>query len=475
MARNSETELDGQSVVVGPGPIVLSVTGHTSRRIRVDGVDRRLSAGMTGLLALDYTRSTGFHRIEVDGRAYWFATEDQKLRLDGMTRMLSHLQNLGTGWTGQALFSDGSGYLDPHVVYGWFDANADEAFAAIETVLTAPRTEEVSVRVLSRRGGSSVLTIPTMRFLRSNPKRNFVEQEGGLLNEAGKFYNPTRVVARRRQRTVDTVSNRRAVHLLDLIGQLLSDLMRSQLPAVPRARCRLWRERVGRLLTQPLAVKFRMRPSALALPRSGPEFTDQSYCKVFDLTRTARDFGWTASADPARRYSYIESADRIYQAYAAHRVASALGLEQTSSVFGSAPLAFTGAEFDLYYDTAPPATVIASWRSKTMAPDASKPDLLLHEKSTGRVAVLDAKYRIGSDGNASEDSRKEVAAYQSLYGLSSVVILYPGAEKNARVITDHGKSVVEIPVVGPDDGLDQALVYVLERLQTPPYVRDQSK
>lgn len=470
VARSGEVELAGQSVSVAPGPIVLSVTGHAGRRIRVDGVDRRLSAGTTGVLALDYTRSTGFHRIEIDDQAFWFATEDHKLRLEGITRMLNHLHNLGTGWTGQALFSDGSGYLDPHVVYGWFDANADGALDAIKTVLTAPRTDDVSVRALSRRGGSSVLTVPTMRFLRSDPQRNVIEQEGGLLTAAGKTYNPTRVVARRRQRTVDTVPNRRAVHLLSLIHQLLSELMRTQLPAVPRARCRQWRERVGRLFAQPLAVKLRLKPSALALPRHGPEFTDRSYGKVFDLAKTVGGFGWTASADPARRYSYIESADRIYQAYAAHRVASVLGLAQTSGTFGAVPLAFTGPDFDLYYDTVPPADVIASWRARTPVPDASKPDLLLHERATGKVAVLDAKYRVGSDGHASEDSRKEVAAYQSLYGLSSIAILYPGVGRNARVITDHGKSVVEIPIVGPDDGLDQAMVKVLDRLQPPLYV-----
>lgn len=470
VARSGEVELSDQAVTVAPGPIVLSVAGHTSRRVRVDGVDRRLSAGTTGVHALDYTRSTGFHRVEVDGQAFWFVTEDHKLRIDGVTRMLSHLEHLGTGWTGQALFSDGSGYLDPHVVYGWFDSNADDALAAVEAVLVAPRTDDISIRVLSRRGGSSVLTVPTMRFLRSDPQRNVIEREGGLLTVAGRAYNPARVVARRRQRTVDTVANRRAVHLLGVLHQLLTELMRAQLPPRQMARCRQWRERVGRLSTQPLAVRLRMKPSALALPREGPEFTDRSYITVFDVARTIGGFGWAASAEPARRYSYIESADRIYQAYAAHRVASVLGLSQTSGPFGAAPLAFTGADFDLYYDTVPPADVIASWRAETPVPDASKPDLLLHERSTDRVAVLDAKYRVGKDGHASEDSRKDIAAYQSLYGLASVAILYPGVNREPRVIANHGQSVVEIPVVGPGDGLETAMGLVLDRLQMPPYV-----
>lgn len=463
------SELGDEPTVIAPEPVVLSVTGHGDRRIRVDGKERRLSGGATGLLALDYTRSTGYHRVDVDGSTFWFATEDGKLRLDGVTSMLDHLRNLGTGWTGQALFSDGSGYLDPHVLYGWFDANGDAALNAIERVLLSPRTEEISYRALSRRGGSSVLAVPTIRFLRSDPQRNLVEQEGGLLTAGGKSYNPTKVVARRRQRTVDTVPNRRAVHLLGLIQELLSVLLRSSLPATPRARCRVWRERAGRLASQPLALQLRMRPSALGAPRQGVEFTDQSYGQVLDFAGSVGLFGWSVSADPARRYSYIESADRIYQAYATHRVASALGLAPTSGTFGANPLAFSGADFDLYYDCHPPADVLASWRAETPFPDGSKPDLLLHEKTGGRVAVLDAKYRLGDDGYASEDSRKDIAAYQSLYGLSSVAILYPGTDRSVRIVADHGMSLVEIPVYGPGDGLDQAITEVLARLQTPPY------
>lgn len=56
--------------------------------------------GATGVLALDYTRSTGFHRVEIDGHAFWFATEDHNLRIQGITRMPSDLQRLGTGWSG---------------------------------------------------------------------------------------------------------------------------------------------------------------------------------------------------------------------------------------------------------------------------------------------------------------------------------------------------------------------------------------
>lgn len=166
IVKSSEVELTEVPVVVPAGPVVITVTGHVDRSILVDGVPKRLTAGTQGMVALDYTRSTGYHRVHVDGCVFWFATEDRKLRLEGITRMLDELRGLGTAWSGQALFSDGSGYLDPHVVYGWLDANAERALDAIETVLAAPRSENVSARILSRRGGNSVLAVPTMRFIR---------------------------------------------------------------------------------------------------------------------------------------------------------------------------------------------------------------------------------------------------------------------------------------------------------------------
>lgn len=462
-------ELSDEPVRIAPEPVVLSVNGHRNRSIWVDGQHRRLSRGATGVLALDYSRSTGYHRVEIEDQTFWFATEDGKLRLDGLTQMLAHLRDLGTGWTGQVLFSDGSGFQDPHVLYGWFDAHADEALRAIEKVLLSPRTEEITHRVLSRRGGSSILAVPTIRLLRSDPRRYTVEQEGGLIAVGARTFNPTRVVSRRRQHTIDTVPNRRTVQLLTLMRQLLADLLRSQLPAVPKARCRVWREHVGRLAAQPLAVQLATRSTVLVAPRQGVEFTDRSYGQVFHLAKSVGAFGWRASAAPTRRYSYIQSADRIYQVYVAHRVADVLNLQPTVGTFGTKPLAFSGPDYDLYYDCQPPADVLASWRAQTSLPDKSQPDLLLHEKATGKVAVLDAKYRLGPDGLASEDSRKEVAAYQSYYGLSSVAILYPGVGQSVAVLDGHGMSIVEIPVYGSGDGLDEAIAEVLSRVQTPPY------
>ena len=79
-----------------------------------------------------------------------------------------------------------------------------------------------------------------------------------------------------------------------------------------------------------------------------------------------------------------------------------------------------------------------------MSPDTSRPDILLHSPTTGKVAVIDAKYR-KNRGEASEDSRKEVSAYMALYGLDRIGIAFPGSGE-IRTISAQMRSIVELPV-----------------------------
>jgi hypothetical protein len=84
------------------------------------------------------------------------------------------------------------------------------------------------------------------------------------------------------------------------------------------------------------------------------------------------------------------------------------------------------------------------------------------------VAVLDAKYRISSDGGASEDSRKDVTAYLGLYGLDTVSILHPGSAALTQV-TGHHHSIIEVPLRPPAGDLAAATNLILESLAIPPY------
>ncbi len=465
-----EERLTFDPITVPSQDLVLSVTGHQSRSIAVDGVLRRLSSGSTGLVSLDLKRSTGYHRVQIDQQVFWFATEDSKLKLAGVSAMLNELGALGTGWTGQVMFSDGSGYRDPHVVYGWLDQWADNVLNAIEGVLAAPRSETETTDVLSRRGGASVRTVPTLRYLRSDPQRNLVARTGGLVAIRGLECDPTRVVVKHRRLNVRTVPNRRAIQFLDQRGDAVDEAMIAGASDAAVARCRLWRLRINTLRARPLARALREGPRVLAAERQTVELNDRRYREVFHSVKDFRSrFGWSPSSDEQRRYSYVQSADLIYQAYAASCLAAELGLRQVGPVLGATPLAFTGKDFDIYYDALCPPTVLRSWRRSSSHPDASRPDVLLVERATGRLSVLDAKYRLGNDGFASEDSRKEVAAYMALFGLATVSILYPGDSAAGRAVTGHSKTIREVPVSPSSPALRAELPAILASMEQPTY------
>lgn len=469
VVSSREWTLGAEPRTVPATPIVLAVSGSRSRTVHLDGRLMRLSAGREGLLAIDLTRSTGYHRLLVDGSVFWFGTEDAKLGLQGIEAMLAHLRTAGTGWTGQALFSDGSGLRDPHVLYAWLDQWADRALEGVAALLASPRAVTSNTQALSRRGGPAVLLSPTLRLLRSAPRLYLSPNPTGLIKAGGTAYDPLRVVVRRRTTTLDTVANRRAVAVLNWLIKLCTEVIASLPDSGTTVRCRLWLNLARMLKRRPLAQTLASAATLSAAPRQAEEATEIAYRTTYDTARDLRRlFGWTASLTPLPRFSYVERADTIYQAYTASCMAQALGLTQTSHVLGSTPLAFTGPRFDLYYDTPPPAHVLRSWRASSSRPDTSRPDLLLHERASGRIALLDAKYRVGQDGHASEDSRKEVTAYLGLYGLHGITILYPGVGAETSTVTGHGRSIVEVQATPPAD-LSTAVGAVLSTLQRPPF------
>lgn len=466
----TEVTLTDVPCTVPARPIVLSVAGHRSRTIQLDGRSIRLSSGSDGLLAIDLTRSTGYHHIRVGGEDFWFATEDAKLGLAGIEAMLAHLRTVGTGWTGQLLFSDGRGLRDAHVVYGWLEQWADAALNTVEAVLAAPQSRTMNRSTLSRRGGGAVLVPATLRLLRSSPREYLEEHATGTLGLAGKKYDPLRVVVRRRTTTLDTVANRRTVSVLDWIARLCEEVLAGRPEPSAAVATRLWLDRARTVRRRPLAQTLGVGTAPIADVRQAEETTDSRYRRTYEIWRDLRrQFGWTVSSPPLPRFSYVDRSDSIYQAYAASMLAQALHLKQTSPVLGASTPAFAGAEFDLYYDTHPPAQVLRSWRAGSSRPDTSRPDLLLHERVTGRVALLDAKYRAADDGRASEDSRKDVTAYLGLYGLDAITILYPGPpEATISSVQGQGRTILEVSARPPAD-LTSAVPSILATLQPPAY------
>lgn len=453
--------------------LVLAVSGAPSRAVTLDGKQRWLTGTNPGLLAMDLARSTGFHRMQVGRNVFWFGTEDAKLGLDGVEAMLAEMRSLGTGWTGQALFSDGAGLRDAHVVYGWLDQWADSALRAVEAILAAPRTTVTRTKRVSRRGGARVLVPATVQLLRSDPRRHLAPSAGeGVFTFGGAGYDPLRVVVKHRRTTVDTLANRRAASLPPSVIRLCDEVLRDNPDQQTTTRCRMWRTRAETIQRRPLAAQLSAAPVVGMAPRQPEELVDARYRVSYEIASDfRRGFGWSATRRIESRFSYVDRSDLIYQAYTASCLALALGMTQTSSVLGMEPVAFTSERFDLYYDRHPPDHVLRSWRSGGSRPDVSRPDLLLHERSSGKVAVLDAKYRVADDGGATEDSRKDMEAYLNLYGLHAATILFPGEAGSAAAVTGRDFTLNEVPVA-PAADVGVALPSILATLELPPYLAD---
>lgn len=464
-----EVVLGADLEIVPASQLVISVSGARSRNVLLDGRAVRLSSGSAGLLSVDLVRSTGFHNLIVDGVRYWFGTEDAKLGLDGVVAMLDELRTMGTGWTGQAMFSDGTGLRDPHVSYGWLDQYADEALRAVSAILGAPRSSLRATRVLRRRGGAGVLLAPTLRLLRSDPRRYLAPAEGGVIQSNGVSYEPLRVVTRKRESTLHTIANRRAVSVLGWVLRLTQEVILASENADAITRSRLWSNQARALQHRPLAQSLGVQKIPLD-PRQPEETTDPSYRTAYAIARDlATNFAWNASDEPKSRLSYVEQSDVIYQTYTASRIAKELGLHQSSRVLGAVQPAFVGEHFDLYYDTQPPAEILRSWRWYSDRPDQSRPDLLLYERATGRVAVMDAKYRISREGRASEDSLKDVSAYMGLYGLKEVSILYPGRTVAETAVSGHDRRILELAIAPALPDMGAAANAILATLRVPAF------
>lgn len=460
--------LDQDVVSVPAGPTVVSIEGHRSLDVRLDG--KRQFFGVIGddspyLMAVDLTRSTGFHRIDVGPHTWWFATEDSKLKLAGVQEMLNYLHTSGTGWAGQILFSNGTVLRDPHVIFSWLEQNAGTALKASEEILRAPRVRSIESRKLSRRGGKGVSVSRTLALLRRNPSSYLEEVDEGPLRVQNKEYVPLRVVVGSRTNTFDTVANRRAARLLGEIASLAAEVIAARPDAHVVERCHKWIERAGAARSRPIARQLAAQVSAVTLnaPRQVEEAVDPRYRTSYELNRSVGKFAWSATREILPTYSYVQRSDTIYQAFVANVMAEAFDLRPTSAVLGQKSPAFSGSKFDLYYDARPPQKVLRSWRSYTQQPDSSRPDLVLQNRVTGEVLVLDAKYRLDGEA-ATESSRKDIVSYMQLYGLNHTVIVYPGSiSVGPTAISSHGKSIVEVPV-SPAPGLAKSLGPVFRRL-----------
>lgn len=454
LADGNRVPLDpAEARVVSAGDVVLHLTDLGPDEVsglRLDGRARAVDdLGGAYVTSLDLSRSTGFHHLFVPpGHHFWFGTEDSKLRLDGIREMLAYLRGGGLAWSGQFLFSDGGSLLDPHVVYGWLDRHADEALSAAAAVARNPARAFTGINYPTHRGGRPLALKPTLSLFKRRGREVLEPMAGGPVVYMGEEYAPRTVIARGRVQTLDTPSNRRTVWLVNQIYGLISSVEGELTNPAEKARCRDWKAGI-RLVTgagplAPLASAARTPPPLAPAPL---DLADGRYARVYTVFQALTgSFGWGGAVRQRPLYAYVGYSDQIYQQFVAHALADVMGLTKAPATSGGA--CFRGAEWDMYCGVVPPPGVVSSWRLASTDPDNFMPDVVLHHRPSGRVLVGDAKYR-NEGARASESARKEVMAYMSAFGVSSVVIFYPPEPADALAVhrvAGRGLEIIEVPV-----------------------------
>ncbi len=457
---------------------MLTVAGAGDQPVRVDGrIRAAATAGTVRIVGLDLTRSTGVHHVRVGGSdSYWFATDDAKLGLAGLQSMLRFMRESCRSWTGQLLFADGTGYADPLVLYGWLDQHADDAIAAAASVMRSPaRIREQQFEVTSEASRPVALS-RSLALLRGRG-RELLELAPSGLRIGDKTYLPRKVVIGRRVFGLDHPSNRRVVALLLLVELMARSVAEAAEDAAERARCNQWVTGAERLRTRGPLAGVRPETDAGQGDRASQlEAIDSRYVKTRKYLRLARR---VASWDPTLRllpaHAFVDYVDQVYQAFVATVLAEALGMLATSDVLGRVQPAFTSERFDIYYNTPATPSIVRSWRSYSAEPDENKPDVLLFERSSGRIAIADAKYR-NNGRSASESSRRDLLGYMAAMGLQNVAILFPPSPPDAlsiRIVSGQGLSITEIGLAPTPNLADfvarEAVPSLLSVLAVPPW------
>lgn len=104
-------------------------------------------------------------------------------------------------------------------------------------------------------------------------------------------------------------------------------------------------------------------------------------------------------------------------------------------------------EYELYFDVKPPPTVLSSWRNGTERPGDERPDILVRERKTNRVALLDAKFRRDRDPRRPQsEDLFELQGYMNSFSIPNAGVIYPGSEPRPRTLSAGGKSLLELPI-----------------------------
>lgn len=423
---------------------------------------------------VDCFRSTGFHKLEVQGEVFWFGTSDAKLELQGIVQLLSLIEREGLSWGKQLMFSDGKVLRDDRINFAWVNAHGRELLDAIEAISANPHFESARRVQTTYPRGHRALPGKSFALLRSNPKDMLEAHPQGLIELGGRRWMPRKIVARTAAPTFHTYANRRATQLLVAVSALADSLVQSDV--VPKHRKKFARElcarsleQLGRFPYQSLKWKRTViggRPTAI-------EQLDPRYRTTYRLAQSlVGDLGWSPSQQVGGQYAYIGYSDEIYQAFVATVLAEAFGAPNSHETLrpNRTVPSFESRAYAIYYDTAPPSDGFGSWRDRSIRPAKLTPDYSFVDKGLGLGLLGDAKYRVTKSGRLPDSALHECQTYMQHFGLPSFVVFYPGGQEVLELVEGDGQAIL-VASITPFDGLlpwaRETLRPALEQLMTP--------
>ena len=420
----------------------------------------RNEASTRGFLMVDTTGSVGFHSLRVADAEWYFATQDAKLKLNGILKLLEFLEAEGLAWSGQLFFADGSAIRNPKIDYAWLERMGPRVLAVGDAIAARPLRRAQLVRSHQPPRAGKLFLKDTLALLRTNARALMEQDEHGLIAVGNRRYSPRVVVAGRLERSFDVVGNRRMTHLLLLTLELCQSLQAE--PRLPRA-VKPWLRQLSADLQARLEafpfVHLRSRPGRLPSRPAPEEIADERYREAFDIyVELCQEMAWEPGVHIADRFAYVGFADEIYEAFVAVVFARAFEAKQVSSSLWSqlsVPV-FRSDTYDIYYDTVPPKPEFANWRDASERPSDQKPDLTIVDRNARRGILADAKYRVGPSGRLPTSGIHDAQVYLQSFERKSIVICYPGNAPSITRVTGKGYTILEVSL-GPFPGLEAYL------------------
>lgn len=447
---------------VEEGTWLLTLSSTIQPVVELD--DLKLSIGWRGregvaVGAFDLTNQVGFHRLRVRVGAgvfnFDFQTITAKAAVDEVKLMAEVCCNSYLGFRRQFTYYAANGerrrVLLPQIQFAWLRDRLPEIAALARSINERPATSsERCSRASTRAKGLSLPS--TIRLLHEQP-RLLEERDDGPILIDGKRYWPSLVMVRSKEAAPATLEHSEiAGFLLHLVASC-KDLC-GQVDLALRDTVGQLISCVSDLLMLRVFVDAR-QISRPVIPGRVPTLiqrSDSRYSRLRNLrVEYFADIGNSDSYERSIRAN-VKDIWEIYQTFVAHVVGNALGLTYCSDsrdlrARASDGVSMRSADWKMYFDSKPPASLLASWRDQSGRPAGERPDISLVSTAVDSSVLLDAKFK--SDRNPARATQAdifEMQGYLNSYNLARGGIIYPGSIPRANLIEARGNRILELPL-----------------------------